>query len=115
MLRHAQFQLGIVEFQYGGKDAAAASFAKVLEADPKNAAALNNLGSVAFLGGDYAGAEQRFLQAAEADASDGDVWLNLLKTTAKLKKAEKAREYGSKAVALSPGYKPYVDNLVNGL
>ena len=34
---------------------------------------------------------------------------------AKLKKADKAREYGAKAAALSPGYKPYVDNLVNGL
>ena len=41
--------------------------------------------------------------------------LNLLKTAAKLKKADKAREYGGKAVALAPGYKPYVDNLVNGL
>ncbi len=111
----AELQLGIVEFQYGGLEAAAAAFAKVLESDPKNASALNNLGSVAFRNGDFEGAERRFLQAAEADPSDGDVWLNLLKTAAKLKKADKAREYGSKAVALSPGYKPYVDNLVNGL
>jgi DNA-binding beta-propeller fold protein YncE/tetratricopeptide (TPR) repeat protein len=111
----ARLQLGIVEFQYGSREAAAASFTKVLESDPKNAAALNNLGSVAFLNGDFAAAEQSFLQAAESDASDGEVWLNLLKTAAKLKKADKAREYGSKAVALSPGYKPYVDNLVNGL
>jgi DNA-binding beta-propeller fold protein YncE len=111
----AELQLGVVEFQYGGGEAAAAAFAKVLESDPKNASALNNLGSVAFLDGNYAGAEQRFLQAAEADAADGDIWLNLLKTAAKLKKADKAREYGNKAVALSPGYKPYVDNLVNGL
>jgi DNA-binding beta-propeller fold protein YncE/tetratricopeptide (TPR) repeat protein len=111
----AQLQLGIVEFQFDGREAAAAAFSKVLELDPKNAAALNNLGSVAFLDGDFAGAEQDFLKAADADASDGDVWLNLAKTAAKLKKADKAREYGGKAVALSPGYKPFVDNLVNGL
>jgi DNA-binding beta-propeller fold protein YncE/tetratricopeptide (TPR) repeat protein len=111
----AQLQLGIVEFQFGGREAAAAAFAKVLELDPKNAAALNNMGSVAFLDGDFAGAEQDFLKAADADASDGDVWLNLAKTAAKLKKADKAREYGGRAVALAPGYKPYVDNLVNGL
>ena len=111
----AQLQLGIVEFQFGGREAAAASFSKVLELDPKNASALNNLGSVAFLDGDFAGAEQDFLKAADADASDGDVWLNLAKTAAKLKKADKAREYGGKAIALSPGYKPFIDNLVNGL
>jgi len=111
----AQLQLGIVEFQFGGREAAAAAFSKVLELDAKNAAALNNLGSVAFLNGDFALAEQNFLKAVDADASDGDVWLNLAKTAAKLKKAEKAREYGGQAVALSPGYKPYVDNLVNGL
>jgi tetratricopeptide (TPR) repeat protein len=111
----AQLQLGITEFQFGGRAAAAAAFAKVLELDPANASALNNLGSVAFLDGDFAGAEQDFLKASAADASDGDVWLNLAKTAAKLKKADKAREYGGKAVALTPGYKPFVDNLVNGL
>lgn len=111
----ARLQLGIVELQYGASDAATAAFQKVLEKDPKNAAALNNLGSVAFVSGDYAGAEQRFLAAADSDAADGDVWLNLTKTAAKLKKADKAREYGAKAVALAPSYKPYVDSLVNGL
>lgn len=111
----AQLQLGIVEYQFGGQEAAAADFNKVLALDPKNASALNNLGSVAFLAGDFAGAEQSFLKAADADASDGDVWLNLAKTAAKLKQADKAREYGGKAVALAPGYKPFVDNLVNGL
>lgn len=111
----AELQLGIVELQFGGTDAAAAAFNKTLELNPKSAAAQNNLGSIAFLAGDFAGAESRFLQAAEADAADGDVWLNLMKTAVKQKKAEKAREYGAKAVALSPGYKPFVDNLVNGL
>jgi sugar lactone lactonase YvrE/tetratricopeptide (TPR) repeat protein len=111
----AQLQLGIVELQFGGRDEAVAAFNKVVARDAKNVAALNNLGSIAFLAGDYAGAEARFLQAAEADAADGDVWLNLMKTAVKVKKADKAREYGAKAVALSPGYKPYVDNLINGL
>lgn len=111
----AQLQLGIVELQFGKAEAASAAFNKVLAADPKNAAALNNLGSTAFLSGDYDGAEKRFLAATATDASDGDVWLNLLKTAVKQKKADKAKEYGAKAVALSPGYKPFVDNLVNGL
>ena len=110
-----QLQLGIVELQFGGNEAATAAFGKVLEQNPQNASALNNLGSVVFLAGDYTGAEARFLQAAEADSTDGDIWLNLMKTAVKLKKADKAREYGAKAVAISPGYKSFVDNLVNGL
>jgi DNA-binding beta-propeller fold protein YncE len=110
-----QVQLGIVELQYGARDAATAAFTKVLEKDPKNVAALNDLGSLAFSAGDYAGAEEKFLAASEGAAADGDVWLNLTKTAAKLKKADKVKEYGAKTVALSPSYKPYVDGLVNGL
>ncbi|MBI3564111.1 MAG: hypothetical protein HY079_02820, partial [Elusimicrobia bacterium] len=108
-------QLGIVELQYGDRDAATAQFVKVLEKDPKNAAALNDLGSLAFSAGDYAGAEERFLAATASDAGDGDLWLNLVKTAAKLKKADKAKEYGAKAVALAPSYKPFVESLLNGL
>lgn len=108
-------QLGIVEYQFGNREAAVAEFNKVLALDPKNAAAVNNLGSVAFLEGDLAEAEKRFLQSAEIENDDANTWLNLLKTAVKLKKAEPAREYGAKAVALAPGYKPFVDNLVKGL
>jgi DNA-binding beta-propeller fold protein YncE/tetratricopeptide (TPR) repeat protein len=111
----AQLQLGIADFQYGATQAAQASFEKVLAGDPKNAAALNNIGGIAFLNADYEGAEKSYLAAAEADAGDGDVWLNLVKTAVKLKKADKAKEYGAKALALSSGYKPYVDALVDGL
>jgi len=111
----AQLQLGIVEYQFGNREAAVTEFNKVLALDPKNASALNNLGSVAFMDGDFVEAEKRFLQSSEADPEDANTWLNLLKTSAKGKKAEAAREYGAKAAALAPGYKPYVDNLVKGL
>jgi len=111
----SQLQLGIVEYQFGNREAAVTEFNKVLALDPKDASALNNLGSVAFLDGDFAEAEKRFLQSSEADGVDANTWLNLMKTAIKLKKTEPAREYGAKAVALSPGYKPFVDNLVKGL
>lgn len=107
--------LGIVSLQYGDRDAAAKAFEEVLAKDPKHAAALNDLGTLAFTGGDFDAAEKRFLAAADSDPNDGDVWLNLLKTAAKLKKADKAKEYGAKAVALSPAYKPFVESLLNGL
>lgn len=111
----AQLQLGIVEYQFGNREAAVTEFNKVLALDPGNAAALNNLGNLAFLENDNAEAERRYLQAAELDPEDANIWLNLLKTSIRLKKAEKARESGEKAVALAPGYKPFVDNLVKGL
>jgi DNA-binding beta-propeller fold protein YncE/tetratricopeptide (TPR) repeat protein len=111
----ARLQFGILEYQYGNFEAATAEFEKVLLSDPKNAAALNNLGSIAFLKGQYAAAEKRFSAAAASDPQDGDVWLNLVKTAVKLQKAEAAREYGAKAVARTPGYKPYVEDMIKTL
>ncbi|MBI3289065.1 MAG: 6-bladed beta-propeller, partial [Elusimicrobia bacterium] len=42
----AQLQLGIIEYQFGNRDAAITEFNKVLALDPSNASALNNLGNV---------------------------------------------------------------------
>ncbi|MEK7382310.1 MAG: tetratricopeptide repeat protein, partial [Elusimicrobiota bacterium] len=111
----AQLQLGIVEYQFGNLATAVTEFNKVLALNPKDASAMNNLGSVAFMEGDFAQAEKRFLQSSEVEADDANTWLNLMKTAIKLKKPDPAREYGAKAVVLSPGYKPFVDNLVKGL
>jgi DNA-binding beta-propeller fold protein YncE/tetratricopeptide (TPR) repeat protein len=111
----ARLQLGIAEYQYGEREAAVADFDKVLALEPKNAAALNNIGSVAFVKGDYVEAEKRFLESAEADPQDASVWLNLVKTAVKLQKADGARLYAARAVALAPGYKPFVDGMVKGL
>lgn len=111
----AQLQLGIVEYQFGNRDAAVTEFNKVLALDPKNPAAVNNLGNLAFLEGENAEAERRYEQAAALDPEDANIWLNLLKTSIRLKKADKARVAGEKAVALAPSYKPFVDNLVKGL
>lgn len=110
----AQLQLGIVEYQFGNREAAMTEFNKVLALDPSNAAALNNLGSVAFLEGDDAEAEKRFTQAAEAEPDDATIWLNLVKTSLRLKKLDKARAMGEKAVSLAPGLKPAVDSLIKG-
>lgn len=111
----AQLQLGIVEYQFGNREAAIAEFNKVLALDPENAAALNNLGNIAFLEGQNAEAEKRYREAAKIDPEDPNIWLNLLKTSIRLKKAEAARDAGEKAVALAPAYKPFVDNLVKAL
>jgi sugar lactone lactonase YvrE/tetratricopeptide (TPR) repeat protein len=111
----AQVQLGLAELQFGDRAAAKTAFEAALSLDSSDAAAANNLGSVDFLSGDYVGAEARFLQAAQLDGADGDVWLNLTKSAAKLKKADKAREYGAKAASATPEYRPIVDALVKSL
>jgi tetratricopeptide (TPR) repeat protein len=110
----AQLQLGITEYQFGNREAALAEFNKVLAVDSKNASALNNLGNVAFLEGNNVEAEKRYLQAAAAEPDDAVIWLNLVKTSLRLKKDEKAREYGDKAVALAPSFKPFIDSLIKG-
>ncbi|MBI5246989.1 MAG: tetratricopeptide repeat protein [Elusimicrobia bacterium] len=110
----AQLQLGIIEYQFGNREAAVTEFNKVLSLDPSNASALNNLGSVAFLEGDNVEAEKRFTQAAEAEPDDAMIWLNLVKTALRLKKADKAKAMGEKAVALAPSFKPAVDSLIKG-
>ena len=111
----AQLQLGIVEYQFGNREAAVTEFNKVLAIDGQNAAALNNLGNIAFLEGDNAEAERRYMQAASLDPEDPVIALNLVKTSIRLKKADKAREFGKKAVALAPSYKPSVDSLLKGI
>ncbi|MBI4375785.1 MAG: tetratricopeptide repeat protein [Elusimicrobia bacterium] len=107
-----RIDLGILEHQAGRPDAAGEHFSKVLVSDPKNAAALNNLGNLAFISGDYASAEKQYLKAVEADPGDADIWLNLLKTGLKLKSREKAREYGAKARAVQAHLGPMVDALL---
>jgi tetratricopeptide (TPR) repeat protein len=110
----AQLQLGIIEYQFGNREAAVTEFNKVLSLDPANSSALNNLGSVAFLEGDNAEAEKRFTQAAEAEPDDAMIWLNLVKTSIRLNKMDKAKAMGEKAVALAPSFKPAVDSLIKG-
>ncbi|MCX5788484.1 MAG: hypothetical protein NTX64_08310 [Elusimicrobia bacterium] len=92
-------QLGLLEAEMGHLDAALARFEKARAADASSAAALNNIGSVAFLTGDWAKAEESFNQAAAADPSDVGIWLNLAKTAAKLKDPVKLKTYGQKALA----------------
>lgn len=111
----ARLQLGMLEYQAGKKDEAVTEFNKVLAVDPTNAAALNNLGNVAFLAGDYAAAETQYLKASEADPEDPDIWLNLVKTELRLKNKEKAHEYGKKTAALDPALAPAVETLLKGI
>lgn len=108
-------EFALLEYQSGHKDKGVEGFRKVLALDPANAAALNNLGNVEFLRGDMKIAESLYLKAVSADATDPDVWMNLVKTQVKLKNKDKAREYAEKAVSADDGLKPAVETLLKGL
>lgn len=110
-----RLRLGLLEWSAGKKEAAVEQFNKALAVEPANAAALNNLGNVAFLSGEYAEAEARYLKSVEAEPNDPDVWLNLVKTAVKQKDAKKAASYGKKAVAADAEAKPAVDTIVKAL
>lgn len=111
----ARNALGLLEYQNGRPAEAVVEFNRTLAVDPANGSALNNLGNIEFAAGDAAAAERYFLQAAEADAEDADIWLNLVKAEIKLKNPEKAREYGGKAVSLEKGLEPMVESLLKNI
>lgn len=110
----AMLEFALLEYQSGQKAKGAEGFRKVLALDPANAAALNNMGNIEFLGGDMRSAEGYYLKAAASDASDPDLWMNLVKTQVRLKNKDKAREYAEKAVAVEEGLKPVVETLLKG-
>ncbi|MBI3289084.1 MAG: hypothetical protein HYZ74_06170, partial [Elusimicrobia bacterium] len=45
---------------------------------------------------------------------DAIIWLNLVKTSLRLKRADKAQEFGDKAIAVNAGFTPYVKSLLKG-
>ena len=111
----ARVELGLLDVDAGDRAAAAKQFGQAAAADPKSAAALNNLGALAFLNGDFAGAEADYLKAADAEAGDPDIWMNLVKTAVQLKDKDKAAKYGAKATSLDARLSPAVETLTKGL
>lgn len=104
--------LGLLEYQSGRTQSAIEQFSLAIGAEPDNVAALNNLGNVSFLTGDYAAAAQQYLKASEADPADPDIWMNLLKAELRQKNKDKAKTYGAKALALDANLSPIVETLL---
>lgn len=108
----AVVEWGILELEGEDLEKASERFSKALELDPDDAAALNNRGSVAFLKQDFSPAMGWFLKASDRDPADPGILLNLAKTAAKLKDADKTKEYGDRAAELDPDLKPAVQALL---
>ncbi len=110
----AVVELGLLEHEAGRDAAAADRFKQALTVDAKNAAALNDLGNVAFVKGDYAEAAKQYLAATGADGRDADLWVNLVRAEVKLKDKAKAQEYGKKAADVDPDVAPAVQSWLGG-
>ena len=114
----SRIELGILEYQAGRPEASRQAFEKVLKNDPANAAALNDLGNIAFFAGDYAQAAKMYGKAAAAAAAaaapDPDYSMNLLKAELELKDVASAKKAGDAATALDADLTPAVQALLEG-
>lgn len=97
----ALLQLGII-YGESGDSKGAEFFKKLLETEPTNAAALNNMGNVFFMMGEYEKAREMYNDAAVADPQDPMVWVNLARCNLRLRKGRVAKEAFDKATSLDP-------------
>ncbi|MDD5208594.1 MAG: 6-bladed beta-propeller [Elusimicrobiales bacterium] len=103
--------LGIVHAQYKAYDAAAGCFKKVLDKEPFNAGALNNMGNLSFTEGKYDEAKDYYFKASKADPFDGNIWLNLARVSGKLGKKDDVKTFAERAAKIEPELKSIGDKL----
>lgn len=101
----AHLQMGIILARAGDRKEAMKYFDKVLEKEPKNAAALNNRGNLLLIGDMHAEAQKAYLAALQASPKDAQIWVNLARSYKASGLGKKAKEAFSKAVKLDPSIK----------
>ena len=101
----AHLQMGIILAKAGDRDEAMKYFDKVLELEPKNAAAMNNRGNVFMIEDKYVEAQKAYLAATQASPKDANVWVNLARAYKATKDTKKAKAAFVKAQALDPAVK----------
>jgi len=96
-------QLGIIYAQNGQRDRARQEFVKLLEEPAGRAAALTNLGNLAFLDGKVEDALESYGQAAALDAKDPGVLLNQGLALKQLGRSAEAEKVFAAAVQMAGG------------
>jgi hypothetical protein len=115
----AHLQVGIILARQGDRAEAMKYFDKIIEAEPGNAAALNNQGNLHMLDGQYADAQRTYADAAKADPKDVEILINLTKAYKATNNVDKAKQTFAQAQKINPGvankYKALGLELMNAL
>jgi sugar lactone lactonase YvrE len=98
----AHLQTGIILARQGDRAEARKYFRKVVETQPRNAAALNNLGNLHMLDSQYADAQKYYADAAKADPKDPEILVNLAQAYKAGKNVDKAKEAFTQAQKVDP-------------
>ncbi len=93
----AALQIGIIYGRAGETDDALRAFEKVLEIDPQQVAALNNIGNLHLIEERYAEACIAYEKATAIEPDDAMLWINLARCNLQLKEKDKAREAFARA------------------
>ena len=101
----AHIQIGIILAKVGDRKEAMKYFDKVLDSEPKNAAALNNRGNIFMLDEKYAEAQKAYLAATQSSPEDPYIWVNLAKSYKAVNDTKKAKAAFIKAQRLDPSVK----------
>jgi len=116
---NAHLQAAIVLARLGDRSEALKYFDKIVAAEPKNAAALNNRGNINMIEGDFAAAQKNYLSATLSNPEDAEIWVNLAKSYKAANNMKKAKEAFVKAQKLDPSiknkYKALALELLNAL
>jgi tetratricopeptide (TPR) repeat protein/DNA-binding beta-propeller fold protein YncE len=115
----AHLQIGIILAKVGDREEAMKYFDKVLEAEPKNASALNNRGNLFMFDEKYTEAQKAYASATKVSPEDPYIWVNLAKSYKATKDTKKAKEAFITAQRLDPSikekYKALALELLNAL
>ena len=98
----AHLQLGIILAKLGDRKEAMKYFDKVINLEPKNAAALNNRGNLFMIDDKYQDAQKSYLAATQVSPKDANVWINLARAYKATGDTKKAKAAFVKAKSLDP-------------
>ena len=101
----SHLQMGIILARLGDRQEAMKYFDKVIAAEPKNSAALNNRGNLLMLEEKYPEAQKAYLAASQASPDDPLILVNLAKSYKVAKDTKKAKAAFIQAQKLDPSVK----------
>ena len=96
----ARLQAGIALAKLGDRSEAMKYFDKIISAEPKNAAALNNRGNLYLIEGDFSRAQKNYQAATLSSPEDAAIWVNLAKSYKAMKNKKQAKEAFARAQKL---------------